>query len=105
MGYLTVWINGLKKKDAWFDVNQEVVKECFEDLTKISISNTNWKKDAWKGTIIVKEYGIEVPLYCAGCGGDPFDKDIVVDANGDGADKAPTNCLNGRVCDLILPWK
>ena len=89
------------KKDGWFDVNEIVIDECLNDLVNISIRNTN--DDAWKGTVIVTENGEEVPLICVGnCGGNAFNKEIVVDGNDDSTDQASTYCLYGQHCMLKL---
>ena len=97
------------RKQGWFDRNQTVLEECFDDLMDISVQNINL--DAWAGTIVVKRNGKEVLLTCAGCEGIPFDKTIGVDGNWnidwidgrwDGKDQAPTWCLNGKICKLTL---
>ena len=94
-GHLSVSIN---------DVNKIVIDECFAELYDISIENNN--DDAWKGTIIVKENGEEVPLTCYnGCGGNAFNNEIVVDGNDDSTDQASTYCLNGQLCNLKLSRK
>ena len=83
-----------------YDVNQIVLNKCYADLKTISVQNTN--NDAWEGTITVTVNGTEQALTCDGCGGSPFSKEIVVDGNGDSADQAPTNCLNGKKCTLKI---
>ena len=88
------------RKQGWFDRNQTVLDECFDDLMDISVQNSN--ADAWAGTIVVKRNGKEVLLTCAGCEGIPFDKTIAVDGNSDGKDQAPTYCLNGKICKLTI---
>ena len=107
---MSVYINNIEKKYDWFDVNEIVINECFNDLVNISVRN-NFNNDAWKGTIIVKENGEEVPLTCdIGCGGNAFDKEIVVDGNDDSKDQdspyccthASTYCLNGELCNLKI---
>ena len=109
-GYLSVKVNGnLKgqngffKKHGWFNTNQIVLQSCFDDLTDIRVQNNN--TDAWAGTVVVKRNGEEVPLFCDGCGGSPFDKKIAVDGNADGTDQAPTYCLHGKQCILTLEGK
>ena len=104
---MSVSINNNWKKQGWFDVNQIVFDVCFDELFDISIRNIN--DDAWKGTIIVKDMkknrgnGEEVPLTCYnGCGGNAFNKEIVVDGNDDSTDQASTYCLNGQLCHLAL---
>ena len=88
------------EKHGWFNINQIVLEQCFNDLTDIKVQNK--EADAWAGTVVVKRNGEEVPLFCDGCGGSPFDKKIVVDGNSDGRDSAPTYCLNGKMCTLTL---
>ena len=88
------------KRDGWFDRNQIVYEQCFDDFEYITVQNK--KTDAWAGTIIVRRNGVEVPLTCAGCGGSPFNKKIAVDGNSDGKDFAQTYCLNGKTCKLTL---
>ena len=83
-----------------YDVNQIVLDKCYADLKTISVQNTN--NDAWEGSITVTVNGTEQALTCDGCGGSPFNKEIVVDGNGDSADQAPTNCLNGKKCTLKI---
>ena len=109
---MSVSINDIPKKQGWFDVNKIVIDECFAELYDISIKNNN--DDAWKGTIIVKENGEEVPLTCYnGCGGNAFNKEIVVDGNDDSTDQdsthcctyASTYCLNGELCNLKISKK
>merc|ERR1719370_1759006 len=99
-GYLSVSINGLMKKQGWFDRNQIVLEECFDELMDISVQNNN--NNAWAGTIVVKRNDMEVPLTCSGCEGSPFDKKIAVDGNSDGEDQAQTYCLNGKICKITL---
>ena len=89
---------------AW-DVNEIVIDECFNDLFDISVGN-DFNEDAWKGTIIVTENGEEVPLTCyIGCGGNAFNKEIVLDGNDDSTDQASTYCLNKQMCHLKLSKK
>ena len=54
------------------------------------------------GSITVTVNGTEATLTCDGCGGNAFDKEIVVDGNIDSAGQAPTNCLKGKKCTLTL---
>ena len=91
------------KKQGWFDRNQIVLEECFDDLMDISVQNNN--NNAWAGTIVVKRNDKQVPLTCSGCEGSPFDKKIAVDGNWDGKDQAPTYCLNGKICKLTIQGK
>ena len=59
----------------------------------------------WLEKLIIKSNGKEALLHCSGCEGIPFDKSIVVDANSDSTDQAPTYCLDGKVCKLTLQGK
>ena len=106
-GYLSVSVNGNTWhgwfKHGWFNPNQIVLEQCFDDLIDIRVQNT--ERDAWAGTVVVKRNGEEVPLVCEGCGGSPFDKKIAVDGNSDGTDQAPTYCLKGMMCTLKLKGK
>ena len=99
-GYLNFFINGEMNGVEWYDVNNIVLDKCYETLRNISIQNPN--KDAWMGSITVTVNGTEAALACDGCGGNPFDKEIVVDGNIDSAGQAPTNCLKGKKCTLTL---
>jgi len=103
-GHLSVLINDVPKVQGWFDRNIIVMDECFAELYDISVRNND--EDAWKGTIIVKGNGEEVPLTCYnGCGGNAFNKEIVVDGDDNSDDQASTHCLNGQLCKLKLPRK
>ena len=99
-GYLNFFLDGEMDGVGWYDVNNIVLDKCFEDLRNISIQNPY--NDAWKGSITVTVNGTETALSCDGCGGNPFEKEIVVDGNNDSADQAPTNCFKGKKCTLTL---
>ena len=93
-------ISNINKSATWFNYGAIVEDECYEDFHEISIQNNNI--DAWKGTITVTVNREEVPLTCAGCGGNIFRKDIVVDGDADSTNQASTYCLNGKMCSLKL---
>ena len=107
-GHLKISINetpkervdsNINKNTTWFKHDAIVKDNCFNDFYEIAIQNNNI--DAWKGTIATVN-GEEVPLTCAGCSGNPFHKDIVVDGDADSTDQASTYCLNGKMCTLKL---
>ena len=108
-GHLKISINetpkervesNINKSTTWFKHGAIVEDNCFEDFYSIAIQNNNI--DAWKGTVTVTVNGEEVPLTCAGCGGNAFHKDIVVDGDADSTNQASTHCLNGQMCTLKL---
>merc|ERR1719430_1596774 len=104
-GYLSVSIstdqNGTwHNVSKWFECNEIVLEQCFEKFYGLQVQNTD--EDSWAGTITVTVNGTEAPLTCFGCGGKPFDKEIVVDGNDDDASQANTTCLNGYACKLQL---
>ena len=101
-GYLSLSINdgSWHNVSKWFECTETVIEQCFDNFYGITVTNDD--TDAWTGTITVTVNGTEADLTCFGCGGDPFDKEIVVDGNNDGAEMAPTCCLNGQTCKLQL---
>ena len=93
-------VSNINKSTTWFNYGSIVEDKCYEGFHEIAIQNNNI--DAWKGTITVTVNGEEVPLTCAGCGGNIFRKDIVVDGDADSTNQASTYCLNGQMCTLKI---
>ena len=81
-----------------------VLATCYNaPVTGLQLRNPT--TNAWTGSV---EYSEDVgstysPLECSTCSVSGLTYSIVVDGNGDGANQASTQCLNGATCTLVTP--
>ena len=106
-GRLALSINDIKKFDeTYFGQDQEVINTCFSKFESITVQNRLTVSLFWAGEIVLTNNGEKIDLECkTGCTGGDFSGTIVVSGGEDGTAMAPTWCLNGTSCKLVISKK
>ena len=87
-----------------------MINTCFSKFESITVQNRWILSLLWAGEIILTNNGEKVDLDCiSGCTGSNFSGKIVVSGNvgkyRNGTAMAPTWCLNGNSCKLVMSKK